>query len=185
MSPAAGQYALPVFPSTRRPPVGFVLFAKSGKQLLQRIAAALPWPLDNFDDECAVLDRHFRALALGRTDLFGKCARHSQRKAVAPSHKFSSHHPLRRGAKYLQRISVRYADGNENQYPVARIQRQGRLQRQWQRKRAAQRLRSSSGLARINRDGEPSDCVATARAADAAEQPRLANASVEQNCPKI
>src|SRR5262249_61887027 len=129
MSPAAGQYALPVFPSTRRPPVGFVLFAKSGKQLLQRIAAALPWPLDNFDDECAVLDRHFRALALGRTDLFGKCARHSQRKAVAPSHKFSSHHPLRRGAKYLQRISVRYADGNENQYPVARIQRQARAKR--------------------------------------------------------
>jgi hypothetical protein len=44
-------------------------------------------------------------------------------------------------------------------------------------------LRAANGFGRTNRDREPSKCViAPSAEGDAGQQPRLASASVEQNC---
>src|SRR5262249_47369190 len=69
---------------------------KVRQEFVEAVAATLSRSFNNLNDKDAVLDRHLRALAFGRTDLLGKCARHSQREAVAPSHKLGSHHPLQR-----------------------------------------------------------------------------------------
>src|SRR5262249_45003707 len=61
--------------------------ARRRRQLSSRLPALLRDP----DDEGAVLDRHVRALALGRADLLGEGARDPQGEAIAPFHEFGPH----------------------------------------------------------------------------------------------